>query len=456
MALHTALQIFRPQPTILGQGGLHRLRHSIYTFCATVPPSMSALAFTSKQGYILQGPYCNLPVRPFWHRLAISWIPRYLIMLTIIVLYLAINIHAEKQFTDFRIFRRPGMLHGRKFSYFSGKHPPNTAEPQKAKNSEPGRLVSGKDNADRSTVDRRRSDPISSGDTTRMDFQATRQGSVNAGPTLIKWLSAQRHRREPSGGGNDDTTSEDESASEDLNPDSSQCSNSGTRTKEPNTNGVIQVNQLMNKEMRKRRRAVRRQLRLLFIYPVVYFTSWLLPFVQNVLNYSDYRARHPLFVIMLLTYASIAGMGIADMIVFNLREQPWRHIPGNNGTILGSFRFWQFDSQISSRRSTLDSTAASSPQTLSVRTRPAERRVSSSSLNRALGNVPAPGGHDPLAGRRGSAADGIDERLWGDTIHRVNGMSCWDFRCRSDPKRQSTIAEGVSDVEEPPSEAVTQ
>ena len=34
-------------------------------------------------------------------------------------------------------------------------------------------------------------------------------------------------------------------------------------------------------------------------------------------------------------------MGFADVSVFCWRERPWRHIPGSDGSFLGSFAFWR-------------------------------------------------------------------------------------------------------------------
>lgn len=438
MALHTALQVFRPQPTVLGQGGLYRFRYGIYTFVAIMPPTMSALAFTSRFGYMSQGPVCSLPVRPFWHRLAISWIPRYVNMLTIVILYLAINIHAENQFTDSIIFQRRIKIPSRWKSRYLGRAPPNSLESQSFGNTEPSdaRLDAQKGGTDQSIAGRRPSNSTASGDKK---------------PKMIKWFNPGRSRRSRNGSGIEDLSTGKDSASEDINRRSSQRINSVPGQQESNANGVSHVSPLISREMRKKRRAIRRQLRLLFVYPLVYFVTWLVPFVQNVLNYSDYRAQHPFFVMLLLTYASISSMGLFDMIVFDLREKPWRHIPGNDGTFVGSFKFWQFDSQIGTRGSILESTA-SSPRTLTTPMASHRRRLSTASLSQALDNIPAFGGHDPLAGRRGSAADGIDERLWGDTIHKVNGLSCWDFGSRNDTQRHSTIVEGASDEEEPPSE----
>ncbi|KAL9096976.1 MAG: hypothetical protein Q9165_000940 [Trypethelium subeluteriae] len=87
----------------------------------------------------------------------------------------------------------------------------------------------------------------------------------------------------------------------------------------------------------KRRRAIVHQLRLLFIYPILYIVLWLVPFVLHCYQYNDYYAAHPPFALALLAYFSLAIMGAVNGAVFNLKERPWRHISGSDATFWGSF-----------------------------------------------------------------------------------------------------------------------
>ena len=407
-----------------------------------------------------QGPVCSLPVRPFWHRLAISWIPRYIIMLTIIILYVAINIHAENQFQDSRIFRKPMVARVRSMSTAIFPHPPNTLdsrhwsmpEPSEPANQSTATEETGNGHRDCS---RRPSDPDGSQDTTLAGSEATRHGSTSTGMSLVKWSHVEKPHRDANVEASHEAVTRDEGHWDHPSVESEQDS-SGQAKEEPSSN---KVGPLINGEMDKKRRAIRRQLRLLFIYPLLYFATWVLPFVQNILNYDDYRAKHPSFPLLLLSYASVSSMGIVDIIVFSLREKPWRHIPGTDGSVVGSFRFWQCDIQMRPRSSTLESTASSPNHTAhSAQSRRGSQhgRVSTGSLNEALGRAPPTGGHDPLAGRRGSAADGIDERLWGSTIQGLNGagllsgMSSWDFGDRNGGLRRQTIGKVTGDLEDPP------
>lgn len=100
---------------------------------------------------------------------------------------------------------------------------------------------------------------------------------------------------------------------------------------------------IMTKHMRKRQDAIQRQLGLLFLYPVCYFVTYVPPFVAHGMNYSNYYVQHPIFGLNLFSFMCLASLGTVDAIVFSVRERPWRHIVGSDGTFWGSFRFWDND-----------------------------------------------------------------------------------------------------------------
>ena len=79
IALHTILHIFRPSKRV-GKGGLYPYRHWIYVIWIALPILAASLAFVNPgNAYVSSGNFCYLPKRPFWYRLALSWIPRYLV-----------------------------------------------------------------------------------------------------------------------------------------------------------------------------------------------------------------------------------------------------------------------------------------------------------------------------------------------------------------------------------------
>jgi G protein-coupled receptor GPR1 len=101
MAIHSALQVFRPA-TSSRNDGLYPHRAYIYAGAFILPLLMSALAFVNPHyGYLAQGAFCSLPLRPFWYRLALAWIPRYVISIVILGLACAIYAHVGWEFRRF-------------------------------------------------------------------------------------------------------------------------------------------------------------------------------------------------------------------------------------------------------------------------------------------------------------------------------------------------------------------
>ncbi|OIW28616.1 hypothetical protein CONLIGDRAFT_681564 [Coniochaeta ligniaria NRRL 30616] len=76
----------------------------------------------------------------------------------------------------------------------------------------------------------------------------------------------------------------------------------------------------------RNRDKVRRQLRSLFVYPLLYLVTWIFPFVNHAYGYSD-DAPRPAWVLV-LSLVSLAVQGAADSAVFTAREKPWRYTAG--------------------------------------------------------------------------------------------------------------------------------
>jgi hypothetical protein len=95
MAIHSVLQVFRPVSTAISDG-LYAWRFYVYTGAFFIPGLTAGLAFINPDlGYESLGAFCTLPIRPFWYRLALAWIPRYLIALVIIGIAIAINVYVR-------------------------------------------------------------------------------------------------------------------------------------------------------------------------------------------------------------------------------------------------------------------------------------------------------------------------------------------------------------------------
>src|SRR5271155_2707617 len=93
-------------------GALYPHRYWIYVFWVILPVLAACLAFTNPRGYITSGTYCALPIRPLWYRLGLSYIPRYIIFITIFALYGTISVYVHIKFKGFGKFSGLGSLSG--------------------------------------------------------------------------------------------------------------------------------------------------------------------------------------------------------------------------------------------------------------------------------------------------------------------------------------------------------
>jgi len=91
-----SLQILKPSLSEPTEAGLAKWKNYISGGIIGLPLIMACLAFTNKNGgYRLIGAFCALPVRPFWFRLTLSWIPRYIIAVLIIILTIVIRLRVK-------------------------------------------------------------------------------------------------------------------------------------------------------------------------------------------------------------------------------------------------------------------------------------------------------------------------------------------------------------------------
>lgn len=291
---------------------------------------MSGLAFVNPRwGYMSQGPFCSLPFRPFWYRLALAWIPRYLVTIIIIVLAIAIYAHV-----------------GIKFRAFSDDMQKNqaslsTATPVLSAISSvsiPEMAVF------QATSPRRGSSIVSMFATSRRASVGALVGSqtdcadnpTRSHPTPEPSLTVDRCYAVPPlqtyDTVNDPDHDKDSKATHPSTPVNSD-GNASQLSKLPSPH--------MHTHIDKRRIRIHRQLRLMFIYPLTYVLVWLFPFINHCFTYKDEYAKHPIFWLNLMATICLTLMGAIDCLIFSLRERPWRHIPSSDGTFLGSFAFWR-------------------------------------------------------------------------------------------------------------------
>jgi len=284
---------------------------------------MAALAFINPHwGYMSQGAFCSLPLRPFWYRLALAWIPRYAIAIAILGLAIAIYVHIGFEFRLLSV----------------------TTENTKQDLSTTDEAVEPTACADERRVSsfRRASSIISMINNPRRTSAVTSLGSLpehdDNGPIRsysTRSMATGSRRPSPLLSRPTATPNQRKAGVAELQNPSYDASD-GTPVPM-----VRRPTARVNHQPTHHRSRLHRQLRLLFIYPIVYILMWLIPFVYHCMNYFDYWAAHPLYWLSLSSAVSFALMGTADCLVFTLRERPWRHIDASDGSFFGSFICWR-------------------------------------------------------------------------------------------------------------------
>lgn len=277
IAAHTALAVLRSAKS----NGLYNYRWSAYTCWILVALLLPSLAFVNgHEAYISQGTFCYLPIRPIWYRLALAWVPRYIVLCVILTTYLTIYIYTVHEFGKFDISLNSG---SDLFSSGKGKtggahiwtrpipwfRPPIKDHPS-APEEPPADVML---------------DPIAPVKSARNDSSATEPSPYTIRePTLLEALQDKSFAPGPR-----------DSAVE------------------------------HNFALRKRHRAIQRQLRYMFIYPLVYLLIWLPPFASHCYYYT--REHNPPFVLSCVSISCISLQCAVDCWLFNLRERPWRRGP---------------------------------------------------------------------------------------------------------------------------------
>ena len=246
MAVHTALTIFSERQAN-SQTGLYRYRWRAYTCWAFFSILMAALAFINTSSpYVSQGTFCYLPARPVWYRLALSWIPRYLILCTIIGIYLAVYLYTRSKFGEFDA----------RFSTDSLASE-DTDQPRQTDRQQSWSLpcLSGTD------------DPVSADLGTELSSPVS--GSADASRSAAEAHTSFSNSYEPISGPSPGLVVRTPTLLEALRD----------RTLLAAANRRSQT--AANAALRQHHKAIQRQLRYLFVYPLVYLAMWIPAFVNH-------------------------------------------------------------------------------------------------------------------------------------------------------------------------------
>ncbi|MCJ1351166.1 MAG: hypothetical protein MMC33_001148 [Icmadophila ericetorum] len=414
IAVHTALYIFKTHPSV-GEAGIYSHRYYAYAGWIVFPVLMASLAFVNPmEPYIGMNTFCTLPVRPFWYRLALSWIPRYIILGTITLLYIVIYLHVKLKFkafmndsqesfgkdtsmtsnmaikfqtdsiqmnvvSDANLIPRPStkLAHDGLIS----ETPSNLGTSGKMRDSHEGRkslkISSFPTGLPKDLVSRpKRSpvwehysfggpDPIASVSTpielpTTMKRILEHSQSDNGSDQIDSYFHFQSATTAAEPSHDVEAFRLPPSSMADISPSARRGPNSvqfsapedspGTVISPLATSGGDQSGlQIINATSgsvdhiltKHRYQAIKRQLRLVFIYPLVYALLWIIPFAAHCLQYSDYYSAHPIYLLTCMNVAILCLQCAVDCIVFGIREKPWRLAEKGNGTLLDSFKFWK-------------------------------------------------------------------------------------------------------------------
>lgn len=329
IAINGAIYIYKPQ----GSDGLYKYRYYVYACTFLVPLVMASLAFIQTgAAYMSQGAFCSLPIRPFWYRLALAWVPRYIITIVILSLTVAMYVHVQRAIKavehaktrKMSMFRPWEAIPSKKLSLRS-MEPAHLPEDATKPNSSAGDSMSDAAGDHPGLSPSRRASTV----TTFVNTTSSTLPPADA-PDMDQLRNpGQPGNVSPKHGGPEQRASVATSLSVDG-------------TLPPVGQDGLEDGDTAARRQSKQRLYMLRQLRLTFVYPIIYLAMWFVPFVLHCFQYHDAYAQRPPIVLVALAVFCYTFMCTVDCLVFNLREKPWRHIPANDRrTLAGSFAFWR-------------------------------------------------------------------------------------------------------------------
>lgn len=285
-AIHTFLLIFKPSMTVKipgthhVEGGLYKYRYFIYSLALVLPLALASFPFIGK-GYIAFVSWCYLPQKPYWYRAALSWAPRFVIVIVIIGVYLLIYVHVLREFR----------LLGGTFS--------------------------------------------------RLQLQKLR-GSQGSGksdkPSFFSSLAfffrdVRTYLCPPCGSSGSDTTgTAGDSLSTESSPNSNKECSEDPKAEAPggpldleNNLGNAEFHAANLENFQKRQKTIEKQMKSIFVYPIAYVSIWVFPFALYCTQLSFEQKHGPVVWLNFICAFMQPFMGTVDSLVFFYRERPWKY-----------------------------------------------------------------------------------------------------------------------------------
>ncbi|KIV93706.1 hypothetical protein PV10_04902 [Exophiala mesophila] len=353
IALHSIIYIMKPtSATRTAEGGLYPWRNWIYLLWLGPPVIAASIPFVNtRDGYVTAGTFCFLPKRPIWYRLALSWIPRYIIITLIILMYVWIYLYIHYKFRGFENLGEADSSYDSN-SFGNANQRPNGSNAQDV---EGKTLAHRKDSATPSAPIPATNRPPSSQDNSdpvapppapwdNVSFITSRSSPASLPTPSVEPVQEEDvatfpsrygslwsdETQVPSGRGSTNNLKTEELARGSAQPapgltvkhegTEEAITSSRSRSDHPSSLGAN------NEQLKQTRAAIRKQLRYLFIYPAVYILMWSFPFVAQAMNYDEYYIDHPVFWVSMLSTIALALQAFVDSVLFSWREKPWRKV----------------------------------------------------------------------------------------------------------------------------------
>lgn len=304
----------------------------------------ASLAFVnSGPAYVTFGTFCYLPKYSIWWRLGLTWIPRFTIILSIICIYFAIYIYVGIRFRSFTGLDRSTCETWDSSRPLRGpeEHPCGF---RRVLQSAKGIILTmnGNRNAPLPPLASRGAVPdgISKSSTQRAEWEAVEFittapliASESAGALEIPIPKrASRGMTRPSLG----SVSVQRTVHRDVfhtqralfRPAGDEAP-STLETTASRPISLLRHHNYTPDQLILTRLAIQRQLRFLFLYPVVYLIMWAPPFAANCLQWAGWYDHHNGFWLTCVVICFVYLQSTVDCLVFLWRERPWSMIEGS-------------------------------------------------------------------------------------------------------------------------------
>jgi G protein-coupled receptor GPR1 len=357
IAIHSILYVMRPNNGV-GEGGLYTWRYWIYP-AWLLPPLIAASLVFVKDGnsYVTAGTFCYLPKRPHWYRLALSWIPRWVIIGIILAMYLWIYFYVHRKLRAFDTLGESGPSSGSNSGWESRRKSTLTGDSEdvderlEGDNADPPirspnlKAPSWKPQSPRSSHVGLPTTPDQLQPWDHMNF-ITSKPLQNMVPDTIPEEDRPAIEGRGSGWSGDTKLPSDENRQPSIfstrKVSDLTIVHHATQPKDrmvsaddrAATHSKLGSRRLVDDPLRKTRMAIRKQLRFLFLYPIVYIIVWTIPFVVQVKMFNDYYVEHPVFGLSLTQTIMLSLQAGTDSILFSWTEKPWRRVdPGHTFSV---------------------------------------------------------------------------------------------------------------------------